>query len=266
MLAALDQLGSAVALADHAAFRSVEEVVATSSLKRPLYLEAAAYDETLLEVRADEAVYNIIEQRRLAGGPDETAASDKIVIRVRESKVVSDTAPTKLFLTRMTTTILVKATPAPTAAAAAATAADQHFLFSGNPVTWVQTLESASALKAALQATSPVSRASQAFGMRVRAATRDRLAANLKAERALAAERGLGWVSLQSACDVHSVAGAHAKALAFVSDFISLMVDLSLSLRLHGNMRRFRACLKQLIEPCEASDQARRVVKRGQGL
>ena len=187
-------------------------------------------------------VYNIIEQRCLAGGPDETAASDKIVVRVRGSKVVSDTAPTELFQTRMTTTILVEATPAPTAAAAAAAAAaaDQLFLFSGNPVTWIQTLESASAecLKAALQATSPVPRASQAFGMRVRAATSDRLAANLKAERALAAERGLGWVSLQSACDVRSAAGAHTKALAFVSDFISFMVNLSLSLRLHGNMRR----------------------------
>ena len=257
--AVMDQLGSAVVLADHAAFRSFEQVAATSSLKCLLYLEAAAYDETPLEVRTDEAVYNIIEQRRLAGGPDETAASDKIVVRVRESKVVSDTAPTKLFQTRMTTTILVKATPAPTAAAAAAAAADQYFLFSGNPVTWIQTLESASAecLKAALQAASPVSRASQAFGMRVRAATSDRLAANLKAERALAAERGLGWVSLQSACDVHSVAGAHTKALAFVSEFISLMVNLSLSLRLHGNMRRFRACLKQLIA-------AKLVIKQGE--
>ena len=189
-------------------------------MKCLLYLEAAAYDETPLEVRTDEAVYNIIEQRCLAGGPDETAASDKIVVRVRESKVVSDTAPTKLFQTRLTTTILVKATPAPTAAAAAA---DQYFLFSGNPVTWIQTLESASTecLKAALQATSPVSRASQAFGMRVRAAISDRLAANQKAERALAAERGLGWVSLQFACDVHSVARVHTKALAFVSEFVT---------------------------------------------
>ena len=35
------------------------------------------------------------------------------------------------------------------------------------------------------------------------------------------------------------------------------MVSLSLSLRLHGNMRRFRACLKQLIV-------AKLVVKRGE--
>jgi len=254
--AIVDQLGSAVVLADHAAFRSFEEVAAKSSLKCLLYLEAAAYDETPLEVRTGEAVYNIIEQRCLAGGPDETRAKDKIVVRVRESRGVSDTAPTKLFQTRMTTTILLKATPSSTAAAAAA---DQYFLFSGNPVSWIQTLESTSAecLKAALQAVSPVSRASQAFCLRVRAATSDRLAANLKAERALAAERGPEWTSLQSACDVHSVAGAQTKALAFLSEFISLMVNLSLSLRLHGNTRRFRACLKRLVA-------AKLVIKQGE--
>ena len=254
---ALHRLGSAVVLADHAAFRAFEDIVSKSSLECLLYLEAASYDETPLHVRTEEAVFDLMEQRCLVGGPSSTTTADKKILRIREARVIADSAPTKLFQSRLTTVLLVKASP--TSPAAGDEDAPVYFYFQGNPVTWIQNLETASAecLKAALQETSPVSAASSAFSLRVRAATSDRLAANLKAERALASERGSQWASLQSACDVHSVAGAQTKTLAFLSDFVSLMVNLSLSLRLHGNMRRFRACLQRLIA-------TRLVIKHGQ--
>jgi len=177
---AVHRLGSAVVLADHAAFRAFEDIVSKSSLECLLYLEAASYDETPMQVRTEEAVFDLMEQRGLVGGPSSTTAADKNILRIKETRVIADSAPTKLFQSRLTTVMLLKASP--TSPAAGDEDAPVYFYFQGSPVTWIQNLETASAecLKAALQATSPVSAASSAFSLRVRAATSDRLAANLK--------------------------------------------------------------------------------------
>lgn len=83
--------------------------------------------------------------------------------------------------------------------------------------------------------------------MKVRLAVSDRLAANMKAERALAADRGDGWSSLVLPCDIHRVSGAQTKALELLKSEVSLMINMSLSLRLAGNMKRFRACMSAMV-------------------
>lgn len=80
-----------------------------------------------------------------------------------------------------------------------------------------------------------------------RAATSDRLAANLKAETQLVADRGERWASLQAPCDIHNLCGAQTKSLVGVATTITKLIHLSLSLRMSGHMKRFRACLRSVV-------------------
>ena len=154
----------------------------------------------------------------------------------------SETGPAKLFQSATTIVQLLKKPKI-------GDEPDSYSMVSTRPATWIQTLGSSSAevLKAALEAVGPVSRASSAFSLKVRGACSDKLAANLKAERGVVDGRGADWVGLQSPCDVHIVASSQSKTYDLSGDFVSGMINLSLSLRLSGNMKRLRACVKQVV-------------------
>lgn len=48
-------------------------------------------------------------------------------------------------------------------------------------------------------------------------------------------------------CDVHRASGAQTKTLDLLKDEVSPTINMSLSLRLAGNMNRFRFCLKGVV-------------------
>ena len=81
------------------------------------------------------------------------------------------------------------------------------------------------------------------FPFQVRAAASDRLAANLKAEHALAGSRGPTWAYLVSPCGAHCVAGTHTKKCKLMPYVISGMAHVSLSLRAPGVFKRDRLCI-----------------------
>ena len=74
--------------------------------------------------------------------------------------------------------------------------------------------------------------------LNVRIATSDRLAANMNAARELCRERG----------PVHRVSTIQSRSLDHVKDLVSRLVHLSLSLRMSGHMKLFRACMRTVVE------------------
>lgn len=241
----LPLLASALLNADNACYRGLTEVLAKSGLRCMLFLEHAAYDETPMTVRCEEIVYSVTQKQ---ANPDHnpegqnTLATQRSLVKIESTTEASDTGPSKLFQTLTSFVLLLKNERAPADE-------DKYIQLRGQPLSTVQFLSSTAApvLKAALRAASCVPVASREFEMKVRAATSDKYAANALAEREVMAERGTAWLGLRSDCDIHCVAGSQTKSLDLFGDFVSLMVNLALSLRLVGNMRRFRACLKAVV-------------------
>ena len=83
--------------------------------------------------------------------------------------------------------------------------------------------------------------------LKVRIATSDKLVANMKAERELCREKG-PWLHLHAICDVHRVSTMQSRSLGHVKELVSRMVHLSLSLRMSGDMKWFRACMRTVVE------------------
>lgn len=167
----------------------------------------------------------------------------KHVVKVQKTVLASDTGPTKLFQTSSSWVMVVKKLGMPDPEGG------QHVVLHGQPLVTVQYLQAATSevMKEALCAASCVPISANGFGMTIRAATSDKLAANTKAERHLVADRGEKWVSLHASCDIHCTAAAQTKTLALMGDFVGLLVNLSLSIRVAGNMQKFRASLKAVV-------------------
>ena len=179
-------IASALACADHGSYRKLEEAIASGSHTLVLYLEACSYDETPMETRVEDAVYDIRAKRAAEGIADNPGTlvprSDGVVTRVLLGE---DTGPTKLFQTDTSVALLLRVNGEDPED-------NEYVIFLCNPISWVQLLESSSAeaIKTALERCSSVSAASGKFAMRVRAAMCDRLSANLKAEWQLVRDRG----------------------------------------------------------------------------
>lgn len=236
------KLGSACINCDHSFFRDLVACLTHSELEPIMFVETSSYDETPMETRSQEVALQFVDQR-LATNNKGSEAEGAVIPRVRKQVVATSVGPTKLFQARSGIYMLMQAK------AKADSERPEFYLFSGHPLTWVQALESCTGeiLQKALEDLSCVPAASGAFRLQVRASTKDRLAANNKAERGLSAARGEKWLSLASDCDAHSIFGSQSKSMELLSDCISKMVHLSLSLRMSNQMARFRACLEGVV-------------------
>lgn len=231
------ELASALVNADHALARALEESVAQSgAFDCLMYFESVSYDETPMQTKETDVVYDIASAKTDALAIPNVEASQGAI--VKKIIVGSSTGPSKLFQTASSVTLVLRRRGGDDGR-------PPSVVLTTHPVTWVQVVESASVevIKAALQSCSAVTVASRAFGLKVRGATSDRLAANLKAEASLVSDRQGNWCSLMMPCDIHRVSGSQTKMMSLVEDSISGMINLSLSLRLSGNMKRVRSCL-----------------------
>ena len=240
----LPRVGSAIVTLDHAYMRRLELAISRADVELILYIDSAAYDETPMLTATPEVQYDYQagEPKGVDTGSSEVLAESP-VLRVKRVVVGSGSATAKIFQCTSDLGLLIKSKRP------IEPGQNPYTFVIAHTLTWLQFLETSSSevLREALQSVSPVSTAANAFQAKVRLTASDRLAANLKAEKKLVEDRGDGWLSLSSPCDVHIVAGAQTKSLALIADFVSSMVHLSLSLRLSGMMRRFRACVRGVV-------------------
>lgn len=235
------KLASALVALDHdATKRLVEGIARLSDTYEPIMLlDTMSYDETPMETRTREQIFQIstTSGATIGGGAPEQPSTV-----VKATLLGSDVGPSKLLQSSSTVSILAKAKHTTEDSA-------KFLLVDAFPTTWVQIIESSSAevLKAALEDITCASVGSIDASFKVRATTTDKLAANFKGERGLVRQRGPEWVSLHLSCDLHACSGAQTKTFALVDTFVTGMIQLSLSLRLSGNMARFRACVRRVV-------------------
>ena len=151
----------------------------------------------------------------------------------------SDVGSAKLFQTRSRIAQVLRTRPEAGQAA-------KFFVVAGHPLTHVQELESCifEILLKALRDVSCVPKEACEHELKVRTATSDTLAANMKAEKELCRERGPGWLHLHASRDAHRVSTMQSRSLYHVKDLVSRLVHLSLSLRMNEHKKRFRACMR----------------------
>ena len=241
----IERVASARLIADHVGFRTLVKDLASADLDLLLFLETASYDETPMPTRSREISIGIRQVANAITSGGEAAGDDEqSVAKVSVETEGIDVGPSKLFQVRSGLAMLLKAKHHLGDEDAS------YFIVLGRPLTWVQELQSTSAevLAKALRDASCAPRESGAFRMVVRAATSDRLAANVKAEREVCRLRGEGWSSLRSPCDIHRVSTMQTSSLDHVSDLVSQMIHLSLSLRMGGLMKRFRARMRTVVD------------------
>ena len=136
--------------------------------------------------------------------------------------------------------------------------AAKFFVVAGHPLTHLQELESCTSdiLLKALRDVSCVPKEACEHELEVRIVMSDRLAANMKAERELCRERGPGWLPLRASCDVHRVSTLQSRSLDHVKDLVSRLVHLSLSLCMSEHVKRFRACMRTVVEGACSAEAA----------
>lgn len=236
------RLASAALITDRAYFGGVERMLKDSSLDLVLYVEFASYDETSMDTKGSEILYQSSSKGcgQVAGSTPPSAGA---VATINRKVIVSDTGPSKLFQTRSCLAMVVRRrSPEPDQA-------DEYFHFVGSPLAMVQVIDNSTSevLQESLRRAACVPKDACAFELTVRAATGDKLSANLKAEKSLLQSRGPTWLPLHNPCDIHAASGSMTKTLSLTKGQANHMVQLSLSLRLRGNMKRFRSCLQAVI-------------------
>lgn len=174
----LARLASALVLCDRRYHQDLEQAIVTQSGLEPImYLENVSYGETPMQTRTEQVEWSIVDKSSGAES-GQMAAHDNKTLDIKKVVRGVDTGPSTLFQTASSTTMLAKK-------AATEHEPEEFFLVVGRPTPWIQFIETSSAevLKAAIRECSAVSVAAGAFAFKVRAATSDRLAANLKPER-----------------------------------------------------------------------------------
>ena len=239
----LPRFASAAVISDQTSLRTLEEAAAARPLELLLYADAAMYDETPMVARADRLAFEITEAESMTAPLPQGGSAMQRGVKITKTTLASDSGPTKIFQTTTTVVMLLKQDNVEAGQAA------NYYIVVARPLSSLQFVDASSGevLHAALRASSSVSAAANQFLLKARVATSDRLAANMKAERQLVADRGSSWLSLQSPCDVHCVSGAQGKTFALIPEVLASMVNFSLSLRVSGNMARFRSCLRAVV-------------------
>ena len=115
----------------------------------------------------------------------------------------------------------------------------------------------AEVLKHCLLRSSGVSPASQAFKLCTRASTTDQGSSNIRAEKAIATDRGANWSTIHHFCEAHITSTCFGKTFdGLLASDVSGLIHCALSLRHGASLNAFRACLRAEVE-------VRLVVKRG---
>eukprot|EP00959_Pyramimonas_sp_CCMP1952_P277968 5810573-Pyramimonas_sp.AAC.1 len=102
-------------------------------------------------------------------------------------------------------------------------------------------------IKCMLDQSSAASPGRLQFERRSRLATTDKFSGNGRAERGIIADRGDKWKSIRLDCRMHINATVHVSVFKIVDVTITNMTHLAKSLRLGGELPRFRKFLKRWI-------------------
>ena len=126
----------------------------------------------------------------------------------------------------------------------------KFFVVAGHPVTRAQELECSTSvlLLKKLRGVSCVPQGRMRTGPQSKNCHQRPTANIVKAERVLCRGRGPSWLHLHASCEVHRVSTMQSRFLDHVKDLVSRSMHLSLSLRMSGHMKRFRACMRTVVE------------------
>ncbi|CAK0908812.1 unnamed protein product, partial [Prorocentrum cordatum] len=229
----LPLIASCVSACDRVAVHRFVAAIAKMPVSKLLFIDSARYDETPMRLTTREQEVRLFWSR----------APGKAMMRARTSTLAKDTTVGKLFQTESRWGVLLKFDLPP------GSSDNPYVMIIGETVNWIQILSSTTAesLYAALLTTDAVTDATHAFSNKVRHATTDKYGANLVAEARMTKHRNntspTPWFGLHEPCDAHIVSAVHTKTFALTEDFISGLINVSLSLGGGDNMRRFRKCL-----------------------
>jgi hypothetical protein len=199
-----------------------------------LYVDFARYDGAQLPLTNPDQEILIIKKPSLPGGSSAIVAQQPGACHIEVTQLGKDAGNQKFLQTEARyLTLLKQQRPGQP---------DHYFTFIGDPLTWLQFLETnhASTLVDALHRTCSVSAAAASFLLKVRCATRDKHSSNLAAEKAIAQARGPDWMSLSFPCDQHVRATSQGRTFALNRKDISGYVHVALATRLGGQNPKFR--------------------------
>ena len=100
------KLGSAVVLADRAAFQALVKSVTSTKYQLLMFVGTASRDETPMTIRMESADFDHRTQNLNQLGKGATGR-EVSQLRITETKIASDTAPAKLFQSRVGMGMLV---------------------------------------------------------------------------------------------------------------------------------------------------------------
>jgi hypothetical protein len=204
-------------------------VVETKGIECILYLDHSRHDCTTLSVRLRES----LSQGRADEFVDLAAWSSNEVSPLWVDHTAQDVVPAKLMQVEGSFSMLVHCQ-------------GRYAHFRGSSLQCLLCLEFADAhsLLNSLERVSHRSDASERFDIRVRGSCTDSGANVLKAESLFRQSRP-GWLQVNFPCKLHKVATAHTRTFAIIDDFLSLLINTSLSLQ--GSVNLFRRVLRDLI-------------------
>lgn len=240
------RLASASTLMDRAHRSEVEKACSSIAGCELLeYIDGSRYDETPLGMRARQEMRKAFEAVAAEEGTNSAptgAPSQPSLAGVRPLLQGSSDGPIKVMQTESTYTMLLKLTGDHKACCV---------MLRGVTGNWLQSADrmTADVIRALLQGTSACSLGALQFRGRSRVVCTDKFSGNKKAERAIARDRGDSWKLLHVDCRVHINATIHSSAFDWGTDgeHISDMFHLSLSLRVQGQLAKFRELLRAWI-------------------
>lgn len=217
--------------------RRVELAMSGVALQKLVFVDGSRYDETPMETRTADVSHAIVAKPVLVG--KERKGKKTLRPSVRRTVLASDTGASKLFQTEAAYGMLCKVDTS-------GAGGSKLVGIIGRPATWIQQLEqnSAELYKRALVQVCKATTASLSHDLPVRLAASDKNAANVKAEKGLVRDRSNPWLGFSFFCDIHTAAGCHTKTAKLVESDIKGLLNISLSVLLTGNMRRFRRCMR----------------------
>lgn len=242
----LKRLASALTLLDRAHQSAVEKncsrLVGCELLE---YIEGCRYDETPLPMKVAQEIKQASGSGAVGGqvvGMQRGVGALTTLEGARPKVQGNLDGALKVMQTESSYTMLLKL---------ATESGPVYVTLRGSSSGWLQAADrmTADVIKFLLQTGSPTSLGALQFQRRTRMVCTDKFSANQRAERAIRSERNDSWKLLHVDCRVHINATIHSSTFDCGTDKenISNMIHLCLSLRVQGQMFKFRKLLRQWI-------------------
>lgn len=241
--AAVPLLASALVVRDRLVRADIEKAIAQCVCPDSLllYVDCCAYDETPLPV-ATKGEALPAQGSSAAPGPFASgSASTSAFCTLRQgsplvAKLGTSRGAQKVLQTLQSGGLLVKHQ-------------DRFIMLLSSTLCSLSLLSSGTGvcIKEAQLRLTGVSRAATKFDQAMRVVCTDRASANIVAEKAIAAERGVAWNSLHVFCDIHRTSAAHEKTFHLVDENVRGMIHTALALQNGNAMKRFRSCMREEI-------------------